>query len=230
MANVKISELPQINFSSITDNDVIPIVNVISNITSKVLTSDLKTFFSIPFSGGTISGFTEFTDGMNSNTISATTISGGTLYGDGSNLTNLPSEWIETGITITATQLLTCGTNPIEILPAPGIGKYYEYEGILEYTYVSSDYNFGDVVGILGETSYGGVYIIPSTAIWTTDKVIQFSSKSPTYVDSTITDTIFSAAFNINEKIVLTTYNGNDATLGDGTIKIKLKYKIVTFG
>lgn len=128
------------------------------------------------------------------------------------------------------TAIKNIGTSPIEILPAPGVGKYYEFEGFVEYNYVSTDYDFGDVVGILGETSYAGSYIIPSTILWTNSKVIQFSSKTPIYVDSIVTDTVASAGFNLNEKIVLTTYNGNDATLGDATLKIKLKYKIVTAG
>lgn len=122
------------------------------------------------------------------------------------------------------------GTQPIEILPAPGVGKYYEYEGVVEYTHVTAGYNFNDAVGIIGESSYAGTFIIFSTSIWTTDKIVQFSSKSPTYTDGTITDTLVSAGFNLNEKIVLTTYNANDATLGDATLKIKLKYKVVTFG
>jgi hypothetical protein len=224
MANIKISELPQISFSSITNNDVIPIVDVDSNTTSKVLMSDLKTYFDTPFTGGTIGGLT-------ADTLSATTISGGTLYGDGSNLTNLPSEWTKIVVDITnPITIQNIGSSPIEILPAPGVGKYYEYEGIVEYTHVTADYNFVDVVGIIGESSYAGTYIIFSTPPFATDKIVQFSSKSPTYTDSIITDTLVSAGFNLNEKIVLTTYNGNDATLGDGTFKIKLKYKIIDFG
>ncbi len=56
------------------------------------------------------------------------------------------------------------GTTPIEILPAPGVGKYYEYEGIVEYTHVTADYNFGDAVGIIGESSYAGTFIIFSSS------------------------------------------------------------------
>lgn len=41
------------------------------------------------FTGGTVSGATNFTGGLNANTISATTITGTTFYGDGSNLTNV---------------------------------------------------------------------------------------------------------------------------------------------
>jgi hypothetical protein len=41
------------------------------------------------FTGGTVSGSTQFTNGLTANTISATTISGTTFYGDGSNLTGI---------------------------------------------------------------------------------------------------------------------------------------------
>ncbi len=42
-----------------------------------------------PFTGGTVSGETNFTNGLSANTISATTISGGTFYGNGLQLTRV---------------------------------------------------------------------------------------------------------------------------------------------
>jgi len=42
------------------------------------------------FTGGTVSGETNFTNGLTANTISATTITGDTYFGDGSNLTGIP--------------------------------------------------------------------------------------------------------------------------------------------
>lgn len=123
------------------------------------------------------------------------------------------------------------GTTPIEILPAPGVGKYYEYEGVVEYINNSQNYDFGDMVGIVGETSYAGTYIIPSLPIWLPEnRIIQFNSKSPVYVDSSATDSVYAQAFVLNERIVMTTYNASNATIGLDTIKIKLKYKVVTFG
>jgi hypothetical protein len=50
------------------------------------------------FTGGTVSGATNFTNSLSATTISATTISGGTLYGDGSNLTGIPDYYL-TGLT-----------------------------------------------------------------------------------------------------------------------------------
>ena len=73
MANVKITDLPLLNFSAITNNDVLPIVDVDTVVTSKVTVGDLKNYFDSTFNGGTVTGATEFTNGLSANTISATT-------------------------------------------------------------------------------------------------------------------------------------------------------------
>lgn len=49
------------------------------------------------FTGGTVNGATNFTNGLTANTISATTISGDTFYGNGSNLTNVPNIYNSNG-------------------------------------------------------------------------------------------------------------------------------------
>lgn len=143
------------------------------------------------------------------------------------------NEWTEVEINITDVNAIrNCGTTPIEILPAPGVGKYYEYDGMVEYTYNTTQYDFNDMLGILGEVSYSGVYILPANILFTPgDKVIQINSKMPQYLDILRTDTVYQQPCNINERIVLTTWSpSNDATVGDGTFKIKLKYKIHDFG
>lgn len=122
------------------------------------------------------------------------------------------------------------GTTPIEILPAPGSGKYYEYEGVVEYTYNNMLYNFNEMVGVLGENSYAGTYILPSNVLYTGDKVMQISSKSPVYIDAIRTDTLFQQPATTNERIIFTTWSPVNATTGDGTFKIKLKYRILSFG
>jgi hypothetical protein len=55
----------------------------------------------LPLSGGTVSGSTNFTGGLLSNTISATTISGGTFIGDGSGLTNVQNIYNADGFLFT---------------------------------------------------------------------------------------------------------------------------------
>jgi hypothetical protein len=82
MANVKITELPLI--TGITINDVIPIVDVDTLVTSKVTIGDLKNYLDTSFTGGTVSGETTFINGLSATTFSATTIdlcsTSGTLF------------------------------------------------------------------------------------------------------------------------------------------------------
>jgi len=82
MANVKITDLPLI--TGITINDVIPIVDVDTLVTSKGTIGDLKNFLETPFTGGTVSGETTFINGLSATTFSATTIdlcsTSGTLF------------------------------------------------------------------------------------------------------------------------------------------------------
>jgi hypothetical protein len=82
MANVKITELPLI--TGLTINDVIPIVDVDTVVTSKVTIGDLKNYLDTSFTGGTVSGETTFINGLSATTFSATTIdlcsTSGTLF------------------------------------------------------------------------------------------------------------------------------------------------------
>jgi hypothetical protein len=82
MANVKITDLPLI--TGITINDVIPIVDVDTLVTSKVTIGDLKNYLDTSFTGGTVSGETTFINGLSATTFSATTIdlcsTSGTLF------------------------------------------------------------------------------------------------------------------------------------------------------
>ena len=136
MANVKITDLDPIPFSSITTDDVFPIVDVSGDVTYKISLNQLKTYvnsgntdvfvtggtyssgnatftnntggtFSVTgfstastFTGGTITGATNFTDGLTANTISATT-----YY-------NLPTDVFVTGGTYTSGNVIfTNNTN-----------------------------------------------------------------------------------------------------------------------
>jgi hypothetical protein len=38
------------------------------------------------------------------------------------------SDYTETIVNISSAQILAMGTTPIELLPAPGVGKYYEFD------------------------------------------------------------------------------------------------------
>jgi hypothetical protein len=244
MANVKITDLPLI--TGITINDVIPIVDVDTVVTSKVTIGDLKDYFDTPFTGGTVSGDTEFTNGLTANTISATTyfnlptdvfVTGGT-YSAGtitfvnnigntfivSGITN--DDWQYTEINISSTQILNMGTNPIELLPAPGAGKYYIYEITIE--------KYSGVTGGLGVDFYflgTGNYIgslFDTLTLQTNNQGIIFSSSQTSEMSNGAR--VYTTLGSINETLIFTTYNGVNPTPSSTTAKAKIKYKIETFG
>jgi hypothetical protein len=124
MSNKKISQLQNVTTSGVTPYDLLAIVNydVYSGTTKNIRVTDLKNYINsgntdTVFTGGTVSGTTNFTNGL-----SATTISGTTFYGDGSNLTGfgLPYKVYtallnQTGTTTPVATVLenTLGVNPI---------------------------------------------------------------------------------------------------------------------
>jgi hypothetical protein len=90
------------------------------------LTISATTYLNLPsatFTGGTVSGPTNFTSGLTANTISATTISGDTLYGDGSNLTNVPNIYNVDG-SLTGARELSLGGNDLSIFDDTFMYRY----------------------------------------------------------------------------------------------------------
>lgn len=88
------------------------------------------------FTGGTVTGATNFTGGLTANTFSATTISGGTFYGDGSNLTGISSSGTFTGGTVTGATNFTGGLTANTISATtyqnlPQVDTIYTADGVL---------------------------------------------------------------------------------------------------
>jgi hypothetical protein len=138
--------------------------------------------------------------------------------------------WSDLEMDISASQILSMGTNPIEILPAPGIGKYYIYHGIFEFTFNSSQYIFGGTEGspYIYDSKYGGT-VMSSLVGGLQNSITPFSNYTPNQTNAAeLTATVTSQA--INSAIYLSTWNAGNPTLGDGTLKLKLKYKICDFG
>jgi len=152
---------------------------------------------------------------------------------------NTTSEWTEvivdispTGTTYSdgrpfvANGILGVGFTPIEILPQPGVNKYYVYkEIIIEYTYGTIQYSLSEPL-ILGEFS-----IFPGLIQGVVNRVaiMQSSSFFHTFLYAgeyygMAEPKILNNAFN------LSTFDYNNPTLGDGSLKLKIKYRIDTFG
>lgn len=120
-------------------------------------------------------------------------------------------------VTITSAQMLSIGSTPIEILPAPGASKYYDFKVYFEYIFNTTPY-----------TVTGQLQLIDNT----TKRVSNLFD-----INGQLTDRVLVSDINtqnqflsINSNLKLTTSNGSDPTLGDGTLKIKIFYNIVDFG
>jgi hypothetical protein len=134
------------------------------------------------------------------------------------------SDYTETIVNISSAQILAMGTSPIELLPAAGAGKYYDIDKVvIEYTHVSTAYTSNYIMLI----NDGGNPLSYS----------QFSN-SNSFVELTLNQTFvdvvegvgLSQMNTLNQALVLTTYDGVSPTLGDGTMRVKIYHKTITFG
>jgi len=120
-------------------------------------------------------------------------------------------------VTITSAQTLTLSSTPVELLPAPGAGNYYDAKFIIEYTFNTTPYVTIRPLAITDGTnisyecfnlsSYGSdtIFIYQSMLGVTGDG---FFSNSPLYITNQIVD----------------------PTSGDGSLLVKIWYSIRTVG
>jgi hypothetical protein len=129
---------------------------------------------------------------------------------------NTASEWTYTEVDISSAEILTSGSNPVELLPAPGVNKYYDGYMILEYNYITTPYRYT---------------MLSQPCVLIGQKEIDLNN-----ITSQGNDSVISFNFNerdlvgLNNNILFATTNGADPINGDGTIKAKIWYKIITFG
>lgn len=138
--------------------------------------------------------------------------------------------WIEATVVVSQAQLANMGFTAgtvIELLPASGAGKYYEYlidlkgengnsiaAGTADFIYIGSE-------------DYGGNIFEFSAYNSLIDKTFQFSSRNA--VNFTDGTNIPVMSMHTNQRIIMTTWNGNNpgAVVGDCTVEIK--YRLKTF-
>jgi hypothetical protein len=118
-------------------------------------------------------------------------------------------------ITVTSAQTLTSFSSPVNLLPAPGANKYYDFKAYFEYTYGTTPYVSGllFVVDNTGNTITNGVNITP------TQNVILVSNM----------DSVANNFSTVNSNLQLKPASTNP-TSGNGSLKIKIWYNIVNFG
>lgn len=141
------------------------------------------------------------------------------------------SDYLYTEISVSSAQILSMGSSPVTLLSAPGANTYYDWYGYVEYTHNTTDYTIsGDMIMVGGENSYGGALINIAMISQTSNKIAKVQHRSSEETTSTTVEYPNAWPMELNEGIILAMLNGTDPTGGDGTMLIKLWYKIKTFG
>jgi hypothetical protein len=120
-----------------------------------------------------------------------------------------------TAITVTSAEILTSNSSPVELLPNPGAGNYYDAKYVSEFTYNTTTY-IGGIVSIT-DSNLGSIYQIGDFATMTSDLIsIKISTEAQLQMIP-------------NSPIYLYTAS-SDPTTGDGEFLIKIWYSIKTMG
>jgi hypothetical protein len=117
-------------------------------------------------------------------------------------------------VTISSGETLTLFSLPVEILPAPGVNKYYDFKVYFEYTYNSSPYTSNTLL-LVDNTNKR---VSKEFYIEGSDNVILVSNMDTQQNLTTV-----------NSNLLLRT-TVSDPTGGDGSLKIKIWYNVVDFG
>lgn len=129
-------------------------------------------------------------------------------------------------VDITSAQILAMGTTPIELLPAPGAGKYYDVEKIvLEYTHVTTAYTTTSTQLYL--TQGNDMCYFP-TLITNTSNDQYVIGRELNVFDGGVFSSVYKPI--VNESLKLWNYDGDNPTLGNGTLRATITYTTRTFG
>lgn len=117
-------------------------------------------------------------------------------------------------VTISSGETLTLFTFPIEILPAPGANKYYDFKVYFEYYYGTTTYVSNTII-LVDNTNKR---VSKEFYIEGSDNVILVSNMDTQQNLTTV-----------NSNLLLST-TVSDPNGGDGSLKIKIWYNVVDFG
>jgi hypothetical protein len=143
--------------------------------------------------------------------------------------------YTETIVDISSAQILAMGTTPIELLPAAGVGMYYDIDKIIIESEGTDNYVFdaGSYLQI-----YGGEYnsYTRSQILKPLDydgKAVAFPKRDmSTYLSQENYGMV--GVGGISEVLQITYYSDSgitpNPTLGNGTLRVKIYHKTITFG
>jgi hypothetical protein len=143
-----------------------------------------------------------------------------TAYVDGKTAT-IPDDIAKTvTVTLTSTQLKAMNTTPIQLIAAPGAGKVLVFEQMsVYYTYGTAAY--------AGQPNFRVHYDGSSTTNYFINAAWTFFNRTDSYAIH-YTNTASNVTFLTYTNTALQTSFSSDQTTGDGTVKLYIKYRIVT--
>jgi hypothetical protein len=139
------------------------------------------------------------------------------------------STYTETIVNISSAEILAMGDTPIELLPASGVGNYYDIEKVVfEFTYGSEPYV------IYGEDDFpqiavGGVpFKLDRGLIEYEQDVILFWNSNIVASTPVVSTYCVPVVGEANQPVIL--MSSGEVGFGDGTLRVKIYHKTITFG
>lgn len=136
---------------------------------------------------------------------------------------NMPVSDILTVIkTITSAQIKALYASPVELIPAPGAGKYIIIESVVVF------FNYGTIAylsgGNISITNSGGGISFVSSVLTTT----YLRGMTSVITRKTPPETYFGQSSLVNIGCYLKNISASEYTNGDGTIKLIINYRVIT--
>ena len=135
-------------------------------------------------------------------------------------------------VNIPSASILTMGSSYIELLPSPGVGKYYDINKVIvEYTHVTTAYTLTDSIFVGNNNEDPLSFTFANLITSSENRCWVINGEQATGDD--YPDTSYNASSNRpinNEAVVIGTWNTTNPTLGDGTMRVIITYTTRTFG
>lgn len=133
--------------------------------------------------------------------------------------------YTETIVNISSAQILSMGSSPVQLLPAAGAGNYYDWYVELEFTANSTPYTYSEsYISVLGNNS------VFFSECLTGGADAQYILKPSLELNDSVEGINYTLGLALNQALLLKGYNSTNPTLGDGTMRVKVYHKTITFG
>lgn len=142
-----------------------------------------------------------------------------------------------TEVEVSSAEILALQSSPKSLLPVAGAGKYYDIsQVILEYTHIATAYTTTakDMLTVTDSNSYRESLIDAVLLEETENIAVIIDLKDNINFYNQATTTYFASkntsGYTVLNNDLILGYDGTNPTLGDGTLLVKIWYKIKTFG